>query len=233
MGCEETWEEKRTNSRLQSRMPVNYRVGEKREVCGGFLLDIGAGGLKLEVEGDPEVSARIAVVLRLPGEKKGIRVDGTAVEVTEGKQPGTCNVRVVFAKEMVEQADVARIRDYVEGTTELLLGSDGAVRAETFGRKIAVKEIVQIVEALKMSLDNERKACALGDIVTFTYSELDGHPPMTVGAKISEMLAGALMDKYGASEVLVNEALDQCRNKLNDIGKRYFMSMVRRKITGA
>lgn len=226
-------EELRRHSRLNCILPVNYRLGKMNEVHGGLLLDLGAGGLKLELEmeGTPEVPTPIAVVLRLPGENNPIRVDGTAVAVADGKQPWTCWVRVVFNEKVVEETDSTKIRDYVEDTTELLLGKAGAA-PETFGRKMGVKEFVEMVDGMDVSLDNEKDLCILGDILSFNFNKLDGQPPMTVGAKIGEMLAVSLVEKYGVDPAMVDEALGQCRAKLNDIGKRYFMNMVRRKVSG-
>ena len=172
------------------------------------------------------------MIVHLPGDRQPIRVDGTAGAVTEGRLPGTHGVRVILDKQAVQEEVVGRIRDYVEGITELFLGSGEAARAELFGRKIGVKEIGKIVEELKMSLDNDRKVCAVGDVLTFSFNQLNGQPPLTVGARIREMLAGALMDKYGVSEEVASEALAQCKSKINDIGKRYFMNMVRRKVAG-
>lgn len=232
MRVEESSGEKRGESRLRCRMPVHYRLGDKKEVHGGLLLDVGGGGLKLEMEGKPEIPSVVAVILRLPGEQKPIRVDGAVVAVTDADQEGVHRVRVVFDPQVVEEDDILRIRDYVENTTELLLGKAGAQGTEFFGRKMRAKEVAHIVDGLEMKLDNDRGTCMLGDILTFSFDQLDGQPPMTVGAMISEMLAGALTDKYGVGEDELKEALTRCKTKMNDIGKRYYMNMVRRKVSG-
>lgn len=232
MGDERSSKEMRKETRLRSRLPVYYRVGEEREVRAGFLLDVGAGGLRLELSRKPKVPGPIAVIVQLPEEGKVIRLDGTTVGVGEAGQVGTYSVRVIFDKEVVEHKDIAKIRDHVEKITESLLGRQGAESGDLFGRKMGIKQIVEVVNGLEMSMDEEKKTCTLGELLTFDCHEVDGLPPMTIAAKVSEMLAVALVRKYEVSEEVVNEALAQCKAGLNDFGKRYFMNVVRRKTAG-
>ncbi len=245
--------EQRALARLECRVFVHYRIESEDTFKAGLARDISEGGIKFEAGSPIPPHTLLRLTIQLPLHRRLLKARAEVVSTRESGANGSYHIGAKFLdmgkkdmKMIVRYMD--DITSDVEGedaketdrespqifeeSGNLSLPAGAQVelpavpaQAETKEEKeAALSALIEEIEALEMTINEEREICQLGELAILSFHDLKRYPPLMLGLKFREAVTEPLLRKYGLNEEEMNKVMERCKKKFKNLGTRYYIN---------